>query len=523
MFGNFSIGPIVPQRIDPKDIPEPTPINLPRYQPFAQEDASLDLSEALPTLLQHTGRSTTSLLGPKGLSAIGLNLHLDASPEQLVPDPSYIPDFQRWEQLSADQAREENQLTRNPLRNGNFSPGCQTFLERKKELSNTNQDGFRTVRRIPPPKGKQHARLGNAYEFFRCLEMFTTFWDDPTQPPELPPSPEMGPSEASNAADGVSSEQPKEEEEFRFQRTAVGHSMPADYRQNLLSAFIKLVAYDFGCNVSMARVEPRLHISSPEGAASPRKSYFPSNTSFIFQTPTTREAARAGNVYGPAGAVSARPTTEFTTPDMETAQSLDLAREIVAALITAQHRAREGKTETRFGEGQWWTQNPRWGGGSGGPIGREIEKDTVQGDKDSRPSDSDGRPMAKKPRKNMSIYDNYRMVRPPSTTWDKKARYEAIGKQSGADYDDVFVVSSLFHHISILRVRVPARLLEVLDGSPEPDLTKRSWGGVQAWRSPWFDMFRTDERIEAMKTLWPVMAYQMRKDTPEGDVAMTDA
>ena len=514
----------MPKKVDPKDIPEPTPINLPRYQPFAQEDASLDLSEALPTLLQHTGRSTPSLLGPKGLSAIGLNLHLDATREQLVPDTSYIPDFQRWEQLSMDQAREENQQTRKPLRNGNFSPGCQTFLERKKELSNTNQDGFRTVRRIPPPKGKQHARLGNAYEFFRCLEMFTTFWDDPTQPPELPPSPEMGPSDTSNAAEGTSSEQAQEEEErVKFQRTEVGHSMPADYRQNLLSAFIKLVSYDFGCNVSMARVEPRLHISSPEGVASPRKSYFPSNTSFIFQSPTTREAARAGNLYGPAGAASARPTTDFTTPDMETAQSLDLAKEIVAALITAQHRAREGKTETRFGEDQWWTQKPRWGGGSGGPIGREIEKDTVQGDKDSRPSDSDGMPMAKKPRKNMSIYDNYRMVRPPSTTWDKKARYEAIGKQSSSDYDDVFVISSLFHHISILRVRVPARLLEVLDGSPEPDPTKRSWGGVQAWRSPWFDMFRTDERIEAMKTLWPVMAYQMRKDTPEGDVAMTDA
>ena len=516
----------MPKKIDPKDVPEPTPVNLPRYQPFAREDASLDVSEALPTLLQHTGRPLTDLLGTKGLSAIGLNLTLDASLEQLIPDPSYIPDFHQWEQLSADEARERNQSTRRPLRNGNLSPGCQTFLERKKELSNTNEDGFRTVRRIPPPKGKQHARLGNAYEFFRCLEMFTSFWDDPTQPPDLPPSPEIGPSDSAPAAvEGPSSGKPdKELEEVRIIRTETGRSMPPEYRQSLLSAFIKLVSYDFGCSVSMARLEPRLHMCSPEGSASPRKSYFTSNASFIFQSPKTREEARAGTVYGPVGAACARPTTDFTTPDVEAAQALDLAREIVAALITAQHRAREGKAETRFGEGQWWTKEPRWGGGSGGPIGREIARDAVQGDKDARPRGGDGMPVTKKPRKNMSIYDNYRMVRPPAGTWDKKTRYEAIGKARGADYDDIFVISSLFHHVSILRVRVPMRLLDVFAGSPEADPTKRSWGGVQAWRSPWYDLFKTEERIEAMKTLWPVMAFQMRNDTgQEDDVPMADA
>lgn len=477
----------------------------------------------MPTLLQETGRFTTSVLGPKGFSALGVNLTADASLEQIVPDPSCLPDFRQWEQLTPDEAREKNQSTRSPLRNGNLSPGCQTYLERKRELSNTNEDGFRTVRRIPPPKGKQHARLGNAYEFFRCLETFTTFWDDPTQPPSLPPSPEMSPSDAPAANEDKATDNLKVVQQGRSTRTASGQTMPAEYRQSLMNAFIKLVAYDFGCNVSMARLEPRLQLSSPKGTPSPRKSYNASNTSFIFQSPQTREAARAGMVYGPVAAASARPTINFTTPDMETAQSLDLAREIIAALITAQHRAREGKNEVRFGEGEWWTSKPRWGGGPGGPIGREIERDGVQGDKDARPSDADGMPMPKKQRKNMSIYDNYRMIRPPASTWDKKARYEAIGRQKGATHDEIFVVSCLFHHISVLRVRVPLRLLEVLDGSPEPDPTKRSWGGVQVWRSPWFDLFQTEQRVEAMQYVWGMMAYQMRKDTGETDVPMTDA
>lgn len=218
-----------------------------------------------------------------------------------------------------------------------------------------------------------------------------------------------------------------------------------------MRAYLLLVAYNFGCNVSMSRVEPRLHLWSPAGPRQ-RKSYIPSNCYFVFQSPMSREAARAGLVYGPVAAVSARPTVDFSSPDVETAQSLDLAREVTAALIAAQHRAREGKEETRFGESQWWKSKRRWGGGSGGPIGREIDKYAVQGDKDTRPSGCDGMPMPvpKKPRKNMSIYGNYRMVRPPSSSWDRKAKYEAVGKVREADHDDIYVVSSLFHHVSML-------------------------------------------------------------------------
>ncbi|KAK7210525.1 hypothetical protein V2G26_017703 [Clonostachys chloroleuca] len=300
--------------------------------------------------------------------------------------------------------------------------------------------------------------------------------------------------------------------------------MPVEFRQQLLSAFIKLVAYDFGCNVSLARLEPRLHLSSSKGSPSsaPRKTYCASSCSFIYQSPTTRETARAGLLYGPLGAVSSRATVKFADADSVTVQSLDLAREVVAALIAAQHRARENKTEVRFGEGEWWTTKPRWGGGSGGPIGREVDRDAIVGEKDAKPSDSEGMPIPKKPRKNMSVYDSYRMVRPPSSTWDKKMRYEAIGKVKGSTYDDVFVVSCLFHHISILRVRVPDRLLEVLQGSPEPDLSKRSWGKVQAWRSKWYDLFDTDQRVAAMQLLWGVLAYQMRNNAGDADIAMSD-
>ncbi|KAM7197193.1 hypothetical protein V8F20_006742, partial [Naviculisporaceae sp. PSN 640] len=481
---------------------------------------------------------------------------------------------------------------------------------------------------MPPPKGQPQARLGNSFEFFRHLELFSTYWDDTSKaPPSKPKSDE--------AADGKGSAEKAEAtpkfdpDAGPFWRTGTGHQMPPEYRQNILTAFLKLVAYDYGCNVSAPRTEPRLYMTAnpPPGApksAAPRKSYITSGCTFIFRTPTTREAARSGIVEGPLAAVSARHTTSFppprpapSAPTSPTATSssvtlsdsasppspstsklgtdrdsiLDLAREIVAALITAQHRARQGKTEKRPGEGAWWTAKPRWGGGPGGPIGREIEMQSgedVVGDKDetlpsksassstsssssttkttnppsqqkpaatslpggghdlslprrpgsgssssssssslssrslptwtSIPSSSGGAKGAKRLKKsgNLAIYDSYRMVRPPAAAWDKKTKYESIGRLRGADYDDVFVISALFHHISVLRVRVPDRLLAVLDGGEDDG--GKSWGALEIRRSKWFDFFKVEDRLAAMQLLWSMMNYLMRADTGEVEV-----
>jgi hypothetical protein len=524
------LGVGVPTKVDPKTIPPPTPVKFPRCD-LEPHDSRSQKGSSRPTkplirFLQSIHRPTE--LKIEHLESLGINVTTDVSPESLLPDPNYFPDFASWDKLSIDEARDLNHETRRPLNNGNLSPGCQTYLDRKRELSYSNEDGFRTVRRIPAPKGKQQARLGNSYEFFRCLETLTTFWNDTAEPLA------DGPDEPS----GEAMLNEKQEALVVTQRTAAGSAMPGEFRHNLLTAFLKLVAYDFGCNVSAPRTEPRLHLmGSKPGEIPPplkrgskrsevpaRNSYFSSACTFVFRTPTTREAARAGIVQGPLAAVSPRATTAFET---ESDSVIDLSREILAALITAQHRAREGRTEKKFGEGAWWTTKPRWGGGSGGPIGREIEKDEVQGYRDGAGASSEGiqAPVSKKPRKNMSMYDNYRMVRPPSASWDKKTKYEAIGKQKGATYDDVYVISCLFHHVSVLRVRVPNRLLEVLDGADEGTQTC-GWGTLEVHRSRWFDLFIIEERIAAMQMIWGMMAYLMKKDTSadaETDVKMTDA
>ncbi|KAL1876364.1 hypothetical protein VTK73DRAFT_9433 [Phialemonium thermophilum] len=423
--------------------------------------------------------------------------------------------------------------------------------------------------------------------------MFSCFWDDTSKSTSGETGKETLIQDAPSSSEDGEKAPEKAPEATLFHRTGSGNQMPPEYRHSLLSAFLKLVAYDFGCNVSAPRTEPRLYVSSPtnhggDGSATslsrvpPRSSYFSSGCTFVFRTPTTREAARAGIVEGPVAAVSARHTFNFPparqpseSPSAETDDSpvdsgtasssdrdsvLDLARELVAALITAQHRAREGKTEKRIGQDAWWATKPRWGGGPGGPIGREVEMqsgaDQTIGDKDVPPPSasasaetaSDGvaaegvslnrislptnlrRPGPKRLKKsgNLPMYDNYRKLLPPGPTWDKKTKYTAIGRVPGADYDDIFVVSCLFHHVSVLRVRVPDRLLEVLQGASDEGIGQgtRSWGRLGVWRSKWYDLFQTEERIEAMQLIWSMMAYMMRRIEPSraegnvGDVRM---
>ena len=68
-------------------------------------------------------------------------------------------------------------------------------------------------------------------------------------------------------------------------------------------------------------------------------------------------------------------------------------------------------------------------------------------------------------------------------------------------------MSALNHHISIVRARVPERLLGVLEGEEGKD----GWERVVMWRSKWFDMYLAEERVEAMGIVWGMMAYLMRK------------
>lgn len=516
----------------------------------------------LATILQSLHRPADQV-DVAHLEALGVRVNSDSQLHDLIPDPSYLPDFDKWDKLSREDAHAVDSESRPKLCNEKLAPGPAKYVDLRQGLLTENDRAFRAVRRVAPKPGEQYVRLGYCHEFFRHLEILTGFWEDTSRTENTPPT------DGEEAKD----EATQQNDNWKFYRTSAGSAMPAQYRTQILTSFLKLVTYDFSCNV-MSRQEPRLYIKSASPTACPngtspsrRHSYFSSGCNFIFRMPVDRESAKHGIVEGPIAAVSPRHTLLFPPIGRERESVIDLSREIIAALITAQHRAREGKHEERIGRDAWWATKRRWGGGSGGPIGREAEalesKDgtaAVLEDKDERPDakanlvEGDGNtpaknvsspgtpsslptgsrrsfktsfgrtasgsasaggssppqpPHPKRPRKSLPVYDAYRMVRPPAMHWDPKTRYAAIGRQRGADYDDVFVISCLFHHISILRVRVPDRLLEVLGGDvPDPGVQGR--GRLEIWRTRWYDFFVAQDRLEAMKAVWGVVAYAMR-------------
>jgi len=75
------------------------------------------------------------------------------------------------------------------------------------------------------------------------------------------------------------------------------------------------------------------------------------------------------------------------------------------------------------------------------------------------------------------------------------------------------MVSSLNHHISILKLTVHAAYLDYLAEAKFPDpLPKESdWSRPKLQRSQWFDLFDVDKRVEAFKALWGVMEYLNRE------------
>lgn len=586
----------------PKDVPPPTPIHFPLCRPagavpvrpdsagpgsgpaLGAGSQSCQPSPHLTTLLQALVRPADQVQ-VSHLEALGVVVRPDAPLSQVIPSPARedwsLPPFDHWDTLSREDTIDlsRDSESRSKLCNGKLTPGPTKYVDLRQALLTENDRAFQAVRRVTPRPGEQYVRLGYCHDFFRNLEALTSFWDDTSIAHSKETS--NGPSKTEGEHQEPAEKPAEDDLHAPFYRTSAGSAMPPPFRTNLLSSFVKLVTYDFNCNI-MSKQEPRLYITSPSSSSSPskpRRTQFFSGCTMIYRMPLDRDSAKRGIVEGPIAAVSPRHATAFPPLVREREAVVDLSKEIIAALITAQHRARQGKVENRIGKDAWWTTRRRWGGGSGGPIGKEVElleAKEVVGEEEGSPSSpptsvSSSRPHvsasrlsplgsrsrynrpippslassssssspapsrmqecaslsgsgggtgtvppSKRARTSLAIYDAYRMVRPPSLQWDPKTRHEAIGRQRGVDYDDVFVISSLFHHISVLRVRVPDRLLAVLDGNEEEEDDKEGRSGsrrahVEVYRTRWFDFFVAEDRLEAMKTIWAVMAYAMRE------------
>jgi hypothetical protein len=88
------------------------------------------------------------------------------------------------------------------------------------------------------------------------------------------------------------------------------------------------------------------------------------------------------------------------------------------------------------------------------------------------------------------------------------------------------MVSSLNHHICVLKLRVHRAYVDFL---LEGRMPEKGDGVDPAWVSPvlqrtrWYDLFNVEDRTEAMRGIWGIMAYIMRaKEVEDAEMKAQD-
>ena len=76
----------------------------------------------------------------------------------------------------------------------------------------------------------------------------------------------------------------------------------------------------------------------------------------------------------------------------------------------------------------------------------------------------------------------------------------------------IFLVSCLFHHISVLKITVHNAYTDYLTTGVTPVQTpaEEDWSIPKLERTDWLDLFDQEQRVAAFKCVWGVMEYVNR-------------
>ncbi|KAK1141460.1 hypothetical protein N8T08_009000 [Aspergillus melleus] len=401
------------------------------------------------------------------------------------------------------------------LENGNPYPPKERFEVLKDELLLDNDDAFREVGRLPPRDGRQRVRVTQARKFWMGLERMSQYWDTSLdryyERPATPRSstPQAGSEDTMQTDDKV---QPTQAENqagteinldnqsngsdlkggqaefvtmYQGRRIGTGHEMPEDVREETIRALTEMAAWPFGCQVALPIMPPRLTLGTL---------LFPIRQTFeVARSPKDRQLARSGVMEGPLLAAQCRPETSFRAPQEAVGSGIgevcDLFRELGSMLLAAQERLRQGAVEVKPGEGKWWTVTPRWGGafndvvGDNGNFSHGEDTPTLDAGNSRKRSKYDHPFLApRRPNgaRRLSNAERWRLVQPGPSLWDRRMRYIQIGKSQDSAFDDIYMLSSINHHLAILHLRVHRRYIEVLttgdsDFPPDSDTEDQPW------------------------------------------------
>ncbi|PGH33276.1 hypothetical protein GX50_03887 [[Emmonsia] crescens] len=539
----------------------PTPLDFPNYSPNSSPKPLNERScNELYKLLSAIKKPQD--VSPAHLEALNLTTESNVPVSDIVPSGvlKTFPPYQWTDQpLAAEAPGTDAMPVPVLMSNGSPFPNKERYDLLKEEILYDNDDAFRAISRLPPLPGREKIKLTQSRKFWAGLDQIAQYWDTSLDQFFEHPVVDDPPKEENEALDRMhlddtpgakkqsgdvqedkngsgagsqpedagneTSKSPRTKTMYSGRRIGTGRECPDDVREETLRGFMEMVAWAFGCQASIPNLPPRLQVKGM---------LFPVRQNFVVaRSPQDRQVARKGILEGPMVFVQCRGETSFHDGNNPAGsrymEICDLLREIAAMLLFAQERAREGATETRPGDGKWWTTKPRWGGADN--PGPDAEKENTDKPKEATP-DPDARSSNKRSKydrsslpfrrhgpsgsKKLSISQRWKVLQPGPSLWDRKMKYTQIGKDKNSPLDDIFMVSSINHHFSIVHLRVHSTYLEWLTtGKGDfPDQSGDSsgtpWHVLQLRRTRWFDLFNPSDRLEGLEGLWALFSWLMR-------------
>ncbi|CAG8271105.1 unnamed protein product [Penicillium salamii] len=552
---------------------DPTPLDFPVYNlpDVASNEADSRLVEMSDLL--------ASIQRPQDISMerfrpLNLQMETDVPVSRMIPEDTTHPIAPLpWEDTT--QPTEDN--PRPLMGNGAPYPPKERYETLVKEMILDNDDTFREVARLPPRPGRSNVRVTQSRKFWMGLERMAQYWDTsldhyyerPATPEPTPPSEEEqandemqvdedsksknGPGDTMDLDEALAAAPTDTEPRpavtmYTGRRMGCGSEMPDETRDETIRAFVEMAAWPFGCQVTVPTLAPRL---TTKNLLFPVRQTFQSSRS-----PRDRQLARSGMLEGPVLISQCRPETSFRnsgdTPGTGLGEVCDLFREVGGMLLAAQERAREGAVERQPGEGKWWTTAPRFGGAPNDGILEDLISHGTgmfmnESMEDVRPAPEAKRRQFEHPfstslsrrpsaMRRLTSSEKWKILQPGPSLWDKRMSYMQLGKVHESPFDDVcsphpspesqltiqiYMISSINHHVSILHLRVHRRYLDILtDGhsSYPADSDEQPWHVLKLQRTRWLDLFDANDRIEALQGVWQLFHHQLRQTRREGDV-----
>ncbi|KAJ5287048.1 hypothetical protein N7478_002734 [Penicillium angulare] len=545
----------------------PTPLDFPVYRlpdvvPHPAESTLPDMFDLLASIKRPQDISLDRF------APLNLKVDHDVEIRDMFPQDQALsvppPPWEKGPEVPAGADQ-----TRPLMSNGLPYPPKERYELLAEELMLNEDDVFREVARLPPREGRDRVRVTQTRKFWAQLECMSQYWDTSLDCYfERPATPDQNPPERESKGDQMAIDNETELTETKMdldqletsvtssdgavqtesshltvakytgRRLGAGHEMPDDVRDETIRSFLELAAWPFGCQVFVPTLPPRLTVKSL---------LFPVRQSFqAARSPRDRQVARNGILEGPVLIAQCRPEIGFRNegeaPGTGLGEVCDLFREVGGMLLAAQERAREGGVEQRPGEGKWWTTIPRFGGAPNDGILDDLLNGGIHGIPipESMLSAAHSQPHASVPEaesapkrhkfehpfvtslgrrpsamRKLSSGEKWKIIQPGPSLWDKRMRYMQIGKARDSPFDDIYMVTSINHHIAILHLRVHRRYIDILtsgesDFPEESDNPDQPWHVLKLQRSRWYDLLDAKDRVEGLKGVWSLFHYQQR-------------